>query len=535
VDMHDHADGEPVLRQRLRVANHNEQSLFGFSAALAGNILLVGAKGHIADDSGEGGAYLFRRNTEGDWWLDQQFPFPADSAVWTFGTSVALQGNTAVVASMAAAVYIYQLPATPPTFLPLHQALELPADAPIEFAPIFNNIRGVTDVTHDGVDAVQITLPAHSAIECTLHSAAEMHLWVRTDAAAGKLRFTPASFLPQGNVNHIGYAVQAAQWCPLLISSHMEICNEEDHPVQVWLDTVQPVTPYQYVAPEDISHLYPKLAQTLDYAPMATFGMECEDYAYFYNDAALSHDGTDVAALQESFDDGGASVIVFPATGPATVSFWWRCQPLAPAQGVMYCDCSQQPLHFLNSTAGGPWQQARIQVPAGQSSLRLVIERAYHSRLLIDEYTVTAPDPTGNLSSYLAASGLSGNAAQPTADADHDGFPNLAEYVLGTNPNDPNSSPKAPLQISPIIDPHTGQPSLSIKLSGIRNSALPETEIRFQTTTDLTQPWTDLPSLTASEDLMGGPDNTVIATITVPRLNRAFFRAKFIQITNVIP
>jgi len=94
---------------------------FGTSVAISGATALVGAPGNDAAGSSSGAAYVFARNTEGQWTQSQQILTPSDGAAGKlFGNSVALSDNTALIGArgdkdkgnFAGAVYVFTRDAT---------------------------------------------------------------------------------------------------------------------------------------------------------------------------------------------------------------------------------------------------------------------------------------------------------------------------------------------------------------------------------------------------------------------------------------
>jgi hypothetical protein len=88
---------------------------FGTSVAISGATALVGAPGNDAAGSSSGAAYVFTRDTEGQW-IQSQKLIPSDGAAGAlFGNSVALSDDTALVGArgdsgkgnFAGAVYVF--------------------------------------------------------------------------------------------------------------------------------------------------------------------------------------------------------------------------------------------------------------------------------------------------------------------------------------------------------------------------------------------------------------------------------------------
>lgn len=106
------------LQISLTASDGEPDDLFGFSIALDGNVALIGAPG---DGANRGSAYVFVRDENGQW-SEQAKLIPSDGESDnddergfgdSFGWSVALQGNVAIVGSFDSdghrgSVYIYE-------------------------------------------------------------------------------------------------------------------------------------------------------------------------------------------------------------------------------------------------------------------------------------------------------------------------------------------------------------------------------------------------------------------------------------------
>jgi hypothetical protein len=87
---------EWLFERKLVASDGRARDLFGFSVALSGDLLLVGARSAALPFIDQGAAYVFRRN--GSAWLQEarlDLPTPASAAF--FGAAVALAGDQAVV------------------------------------------------------------------------------------------------------------------------------------------------------------------------------------------------------------------------------------------------------------------------------------------------------------------------------------------------------------------------------------------------------------------------------------------------------
>ena len=87
-----------TLKQSL-IAQGDPQAAFGFSVALSGNTLVVGAMGDNTGGSSAGAAYVYVR--DGDTWSLQQKLIASDAANFAqFGLAVAVTGDTIVVGAL---------------------------------------------------------------------------------------------------------------------------------------------------------------------------------------------------------------------------------------------------------------------------------------------------------------------------------------------------------------------------------------------------------------------------------------------------
>jgi len=90
---------------------------FGFSVAISGNYAIVGARLEDHDSSGNnamsqaGAAYIFERDTNGNWLEAQKIVASDRSSNDVFGTSVSISGDYAIVGApehVAGAVYVFK-------------------------------------------------------------------------------------------------------------------------------------------------------------------------------------------------------------------------------------------------------------------------------------------------------------------------------------------------------------------------------------------------------------------------------------------
>ena len=94
--------GDWSLLKKLTPADADADDLFGSSVSISGNTALIGAPGKQHGDSDSvGGAYLFVRDTSGNWGEKAKL-VPSESESRNFGLVVSLSENTAVVRSREA-------------------------------------------------------------------------------------------------------------------------------------------------------------------------------------------------------------------------------------------------------------------------------------------------------------------------------------------------------------------------------------------------------------------------------------------------
>ncbi len=102
----------PVFEQKLLASSAGANHLFGYSVAIDGDVIVVGAfrNGEVAQNSGA--AYVFRRN--GTTWIEEQTLTASDGAMNDeLGTAIAVNGDTIVVCSLRhgsgqGAAYVYR-------------------------------------------------------------------------------------------------------------------------------------------------------------------------------------------------------------------------------------------------------------------------------------------------------------------------------------------------------------------------------------------------------------------------------------------
>ncbi len=89
-----------VMQQKLLASNNHDGDSFGRSVAISGNTAIVGAVsfGNSDIQSDYSAAYIF--HFDGVQWVEQQILQPAGAATSAFGYSVAVDGNTAIVCDL---------------------------------------------------------------------------------------------------------------------------------------------------------------------------------------------------------------------------------------------------------------------------------------------------------------------------------------------------------------------------------------------------------------------------------------------------
>ena len=97
-DPGDATDWEP--QQYLKGSNTAESDEFGYSVAVSGNTLVVGAPEHDGAGAASGGAYVFTRSNEGSW-TEQQYLLASNAEnADRFGWSVAIDGDRLVIGAI---------------------------------------------------------------------------------------------------------------------------------------------------------------------------------------------------------------------------------------------------------------------------------------------------------------------------------------------------------------------------------------------------------------------------------------------------
>jgi len=96
VFVYDRTSGPWVLRAKLLASDGAASARFGYSVALDGDTIVVGADSDGDNGPGSGSVYVFVRT--GDAWTQQAKLLASDGAVYNyFGTSVAVDGDLAVI------------------------------------------------------------------------------------------------------------------------------------------------------------------------------------------------------------------------------------------------------------------------------------------------------------------------------------------------------------------------------------------------------------------------------------------------------
>ncbi|MGE3841439.1 MAG: hypothetical protein AB7I50_07615 [Vicinamibacterales bacterium] len=101
-------DGQWVRRQKLVVSALETGDFFGWSVAIDGDVAVVGAPGDdrrmptgvvLESVPNRGAAYVFRRNTAGDWELETRLEGEGAETLDEFGGRVAVSGDTILVSA----------------------------------------------------------------------------------------------------------------------------------------------------------------------------------------------------------------------------------------------------------------------------------------------------------------------------------------------------------------------------------------------------------------------------------------------------
>ncbi len=112
-----------IQQQELTAADGARDDVFGYSVAVSGNTVIIGAAGKtIGNNSGQGAAYVFTCSATPCTWTQQQELTASDGASGdVFGTRVAVSGATAVIGapgnnSLQGAAYVFTCSGTPCTW-----------------------------------------------------------------------------------------------------------------------------------------------------------------------------------------------------------------------------------------------------------------------------------------------------------------------------------------------------------------------------------------------------------------------------------
>ena len=122
----------------------------------------------------------------------------------------------------------------------------------------------------------------------------------------------------------------------------------------------------------------------------------------------------------------------------------------------------------------------------------------------VEPLPVVPPPPplwTRWINTHWPSADPSGTELRPEADPDHDGEPNVAEFLSDTNPLDPSSRPRVAVRAG------TGfAPSLVIELPVV-TERLGEARVRVEGAPSPTGPWTPLPDVTPAEATLRWEDS----------------------------
>lgn len=113
------SDGEWVLRQKLAPADGKTGDEFGSSVSVSGDTAIIGARRDSGAGTGEGAgaaAYVYERNADGEWVLARKLASGAAGGGDSFGESVSVSGTSAIVGAdeddpsldLPGAAYVYE-------------------------------------------------------------------------------------------------------------------------------------------------------------------------------------------------------------------------------------------------------------------------------------------------------------------------------------------------------------------------------------------------------------------------------------------
>ncbi len=109
------SDGRWSFAQKLIAPDGHALAVFGYAVAVAGDLVMVGADDQRTDIDRTGAVYVFRRQPEQGWVLIQKFWPPDASNFDAFGSSIAIDGDLAVIGARRShvrdaggAAYVYQ-------------------------------------------------------------------------------------------------------------------------------------------------------------------------------------------------------------------------------------------------------------------------------------------------------------------------------------------------------------------------------------------------------------------------------------------
>jgi hypothetical protein len=94
--------------QRLQAGDAQSAWFFGSTVALGTNFVLIGAPGYrtASGPRGQGAVYVFTKNSNGWWQQTQEITDPVGGEYDAFGTSIVLDGSTALVSANEGLAYV---------------------------------------------------------------------------------------------------------------------------------------------------------------------------------------------------------------------------------------------------------------------------------------------------------------------------------------------------------------------------------------------------------------------------------------------
>ncbi|MEI6656763.1 MAG: autotransporter-associated beta strand repeat-containing protein, partial [Verrucomicrobiota bacterium] len=248
-------------------------------------------------------------------------------------------------------------------------------------------------------------------------------------------------------------------------------------------------------APGDSSPGIQSFSNSLAYAATARLQWQLAD-----NDSSgrgSTFSAVDVTGGTFAIANGAIMDLSFGASVNFLNSFWTTDQSwLVVNLDSGLTDDGGSAVFTLGTLSGGSGS------PAGSFAVTRVADGSGKNDVML-KWTA----PAGNAYDlWIVSKGLTGNAALPAADPDHDGIPNSLEFVLGGEPNPANAGSNSRSLLPVVSRNGNGDMLFTFHRKNLSNSG---TDLTFQWSTHLSFPAANTVPVGASSSSTGGVDVAV--------------------------